>query len=146
MWSGCAADHSPPSSAAVMEEYSYTSTHPLGHTGPVTGSLYFFTIGKWVNCSITFQAGTEGRCSAKGDGWLAPCPGCFTSGKETQYPLYRRLDESWGHYGWVREISPHCGSNTILSTFTKLLYQLRFPGPSIIASAEKCKVSSISMI
>jgi len=26
----------PPSSAAVIEEYSYTSTHPLGHTGPVT--------------------------------------------------------------------------------------------------------------
>ena len=25
-----AADHSPPSSAAVMEELSYTSTHPLG--------------------------------------------------------------------------------------------------------------------
>jgi len=37
---GHAADHSPPSSAAVMEQYSYTSTHPLGHTGPVTGSLY----------------------------------------------------------------------------------------------------------
>ena len=35
-----AADHSPPSSAAVMEEYSCTSTHPLGHTGPVTASLY----------------------------------------------------------------------------------------------------------
>ena len=28
---GRAADHSPLSSAAVMEEYSYTSTHPLGH-------------------------------------------------------------------------------------------------------------------
>jgi len=39
-WLGRAADHSPPSSAAVMEQYSYTSTHPLGHTGPVTGSLY----------------------------------------------------------------------------------------------------------
>ena len=37
-----AADHSHPSSAAFMEEYSYTSTHPLGHTGPVTGSLYIF--------------------------------------------------------------------------------------------------------
>ena len=37
---GRATDHSPPSSAAVMEEYSYTSTHPLGHTGPVTGTLY----------------------------------------------------------------------------------------------------------
>ena len=23
-----------------MQEYSYTSTHPLSHTGPVTGSLY----------------------------------------------------------------------------------------------------------
>ena len=37
---GRAADHSPPSSAAVMEEWSYTSTHPLGHTEPVTGSLH----------------------------------------------------------------------------------------------------------
>ena len=37
---GRAADHSSPSSATVMEEYSYTYIHPLGHTGPVTGSLY----------------------------------------------------------------------------------------------------------
>jgi len=37
---GRAADHSLPSSVAVMEEWSYTSTHPLSHTGPVTGSLY----------------------------------------------------------------------------------------------------------
>ena len=34
------ADHSPPSSAAVMEGKSYASTQPLGHTGPVTGTLY----------------------------------------------------------------------------------------------------------
>jgi hypothetical protein len=26
----------------VMEEYCYTSTHPLGYTGPVTGSLYLY--------------------------------------------------------------------------------------------------------
>jgi hypothetical protein len=38
---GREADHSP-SSAEVMEEYSYTSTHPLGHTGPVTGLLYLY--------------------------------------------------------------------------------------------------------
>jgi len=25
-----------------MEEYSYTCTHPLGPTGPVTGSLYLY--------------------------------------------------------------------------------------------------------
>ena len=30
-----------PSSATVMEEKSYTSAHPLGHTGPVMGSVYF---------------------------------------------------------------------------------------------------------
>ena len=42
MWLRRAADHSPASSAAVMEEYSYTSTHPLGHTGPVTGKLYLY--------------------------------------------------------------------------------------------------------
>ena len=40
---GRAADHLPPSSAAVMEEQSQTCTHSLGHTGPVTGSLYLFT-------------------------------------------------------------------------------------------------------
>jgi len=41
---GRAADHSPPSSAAFMEEYGYTSTHPLGHTGPVMGSLYLYLV------------------------------------------------------------------------------------------------------
>ena len=35
---GRAADHSPPSSAAVMEEYSYTSTHPLGHNRACNGN------------------------------------------------------------------------------------------------------------
>jgi len=38
--SGRAADHLPLSSATVMEEYSYTSTQPLGHIGPVKGTLY----------------------------------------------------------------------------------------------------------
>jgi len=37
-----AADHSLTSSAAVVEEKCYTSTHPLGPTGPVTGSLYLY--------------------------------------------------------------------------------------------------------
>jgi len=41
---GRAADHSPPSSVAVMEEESYTSTQPVGHTGPVTGSLYLYLL------------------------------------------------------------------------------------------------------
>ena len=49
---GRAADHSPPSSAAVIEEYSYTSTHHVDHTGPVTGSLYLYLLVKnyVLNC------------------------------------------------------------------------------------------------
>jgi len=56
---GRAADHSSPSSAAVMEEYSYTPTHLLGHTGSVTGSLYLFllslnaTEGCWAVSTIS---------------------------------------------------------------------------------------------
>jgi len=43
---GCAADSSPASSAAGMEDWSYTSTHPLGHTGRVMGSLYLYLFTK----------------------------------------------------------------------------------------------------
>ena len=45
---GRPADHSPPSSAAVLEEYGYNSTHPLGHTGSVTGSLYLLPNETWL--------------------------------------------------------------------------------------------------
>ena len=54
---GRAADYSPPSSAAVMEEYSYTSTHPLGHTGPVTGSLYLLLIDLFINFILDLKKG-----------------------------------------------------------------------------------------
>ena len=33
-----AVDHSPPSSAVVMEEQSYTSTHPVGHNRASNGN------------------------------------------------------------------------------------------------------------
>ena len=51
---GRAADHSAPCSAAVMEVYSYTSTHPLGHTGPITGSLYLL-LGKETAIRCSFR-------------------------------------------------------------------------------------------
>jgi hypothetical protein len=35
--SGRDADHTPPSRAEVKKELSYTSTHPIGPSGPVTG-------------------------------------------------------------------------------------------------------------
>jgi len=45
-----------------MEEKSYTSTHPLGHTGPVTGSLYLIIIIIIINASLF------------GKGWKLPAP------------------------------------------------------------------------
>ena len=50
---GRAADHSPLSSTAVMEEKSYTSIHPLGETEPLTEKLYFtFTLNIPVLCGV----------------------------------------------------------------------------------------------
>ena len=69
---GRAADHSPPSSAAVMEEYSYTSTHPLGHIGPVKGPLFrkcdvrSWTESRWSGqgCVVgSCECGNEPSCS-----------------------------------------------------------------------------------
>jgi len=58
---GHATDHSPPSSAAVMEEQSYTSTHPLGHTGPVTETLYLYKITMPVPVAARSKALVCGR-------------------------------------------------------------------------------------
>jgi hypothetical protein len=44
-----------------------------------------------------------------GSGWLTPCPGRFTPGKENRYPLYMRLGGSQGRSGRVRKISPSLG-------------------------------------
>ena len=50
----------PPSSVAVTEEYSYTSTYPLGHTGPVTGSLYLYH----KQNSDSFSLGNQSKLDA----------------------------------------------------------------------------------
>ena len=42
-------------------------------------------------------------------GWSALRPGRFTPGKETRYPLYRRLVGRHGQSGRVRKISPPPG-------------------------------------
>ena len=44
-----------------------------------------------------------------GGGWSTSRPGRFASGKETQYPLYRRLGVPQGMSGGLRKISPTLG-------------------------------------
>jgi hypothetical protein len=39
--------------------------------------------------------------------WSTPRPGRFTPGKETRYPLYRRLGGPQGLFGRVRKIAPN---------------------------------------
>ena len=41
-----------------------------------------------------------------GAGWSTPRSGLFTTGKETWYPLYRRLGGLQGQCGRARKISP----------------------------------------
>jgi hypothetical protein len=43
-------------------------------------------------------------------GWVTSAtPGHFSSGKETRYPLYRRLGGPQGQYGQVPNMSPQSG-------------------------------------
>ena len=44
-----------------------------------------------------------------GVGWSTPRPDRFTPGKETRYPLYRRLGRPQGRSGLVLKISPSQG-------------------------------------
>jgi len=39
-----------------------------------------------------------------GGGKATPCPGHFTTGKKTWYPLYRRLNGPWDQPGQVQKI------------------------------------------
>jgi hypothetical protein len=48
----------------------------------------------------------EFNLAARWGGWLTPRPGRFSPGKETRYPLYRRLCGPQGRSGRVRKISP----------------------------------------
>ena len=50
-----------------------------------------------------------------GSEWLTLHPGCFTPGKEPQYPLNVRLDglQSWyGHFGKKKNLLPPTGIRT----------------------------------
>jgi len=58
---GRAADHSLPSSAAVTEEQRCTSTDPLGHTGPVTGSFYLYLLLNTNNVTTSGKIGAYKR-------------------------------------------------------------------------------------
>jgi hypothetical protein len=67
--------------------------HPrTGHEGPEREWRY--------NSTLSLTSSLDGGV------WSTPRPGRFTPGKETRYPLYRRLGRPQGRSGRVRKISP----------------------------------------
>jgi hypothetical protein len=72
----------------------------LALTSPTGGGC---SVG--IVCSRT--KATEFSLELNEGGWSALRPGRFTrGGKETQYPLYRRLCGPQGQSGWVENASP----------------------------------------
>ena len=62
---------------------------------------YAGTGGRWRHSSNPFAIS-----ALEGGGWSVRRPGRFTPGKETRYPLYRRLGRPRGRSGRTRKISP----------------------------------------
>ena len=79
--------------------------HPkTGHKGPEGEQRYSSTL--YLTSAL------------EGGGWSTPRPGRFIPGKETRYPLYRRLGGPQGRSGRVRKISlpPGFDPRTLLAS------------------------------
>jgi hypothetical protein len=104
--------------------YVTTLSHDINLHPPVlptftTRCLFYKRNDKRKVCPKTGHEGSKGesRCSSTlsltsaidRSGWLTPRPDHFTSGKETQYPLYRRLGGPQDQCGQARKIPPPSG-------------------------------------
>jgi hypothetical protein len=69
--------------------------------------------------------------SARMGRWPTPRPGHFTPGRETRYPLYRRLGVLQGRSGQVRKTSPPTGIRSPdRPARNESLNRLSYPEPS----------------
>ena len=95
------------------------TVHPrTGHEGP-EGELRYSPI-----LSLT--------SALDGGGLSKPRPGRFTPGKETRYPLYRRLCGTQSRCGRVRKISPPTGIRSPdRPARSESPYRLSYPGPLV---------------
>jgi hypothetical protein len=67
-----------------------------------------------------------------GVGGQRHAPAALPPGKETRYPLYRRLDGPQGWSGQVRKISPPPGFDSLtVQPVSELLYRLSYRGPLV---------------
>ena len=84
--------------------YSKSKVHPItGHEGPDGG--------------------------ASGGGWSTPRPGRFTSGKETQHTLYRKVGGPQGRSGRLRKSRPTGIRSPYRPARSQSLHRPHYPGP-----------------
>jgi hypothetical protein len=90
--------HSPPSSAVVMEEWSYTSTHYLGHTGPVTGLIYLYTL-RIQKDNLTLDSRREMRLQTSATGvskWFLLFAKYYSGDEINKNEINRARGTTWG--------------------------------------------------
>jgi hypothetical protein len=93
-----------------------------GHEGPE---------GEYMYGSIRSLTSAAARW-----GWVVNAtPRLLTSGRDNQYPLYRRLDGAHGRFGWTRKISPPSGfflcslvlcTSSVLGSFVLIVLSFSF--------------------
>jgi hypothetical protein len=78
----------------------------------------------------------------------SPRPGRFTPGKETRYPLYRRIGGPQGRSGRLGKILPPPGFDPrtvqpVVSRYTDYAIPVH---PKLGLTSEKCKVNKLSRV
>jgi len=119
---------------------------PLGHTGPVTGSLHLIYIYIYTHTHTNiyiYKRRTQVTKAQRwkrgiallffnlGARWMGQrhAPAALPPGKN-RYPLHRRMGGPHGLFGRVRKISPSPGFDprTVQPARSESLYRLSYPG------------------
>ena len=75
------------------------------------------------SCTLSLTSALDG------DVWSTSPPGRFTLGKETRYPLYRRLNDSQDGSGGMRKIYVPPGFDPRAAQPIVSRYRLKYPDP-----------------
>ena len=99
----------------VLRQLTWYSDYAKGwityKPAQVKGKIHPRTVHEDPEQEQTYSVTLSLTSALDGGGWSTPRPGRFTPGKETRYPLYRRLGRHQGRSEWMRKISPPPGFN-----------------------------------